>query len=376
MFNPYPFTLRSPIASISMSLSEDIDTELKQALLKYPNLNVNTFMGKREGHESFWVSLQPFLLSRGYRLRPRYHPNWIPSWKGEKHFKGLHNYEDAMSLITSNLIDAVRVGNGQRVVIKCVKTLTEEIAIVRYLTSGHLPADPRNRTVPILDIIALPNDETQALIVMPQLLEFFKLPFRRVGEVAEAFKQYIQGLEFMHEHNIVHRDACLYNLMMDVSQLIPRGLHFNNWMSHDGVNHRIEWRERAAVKSLQYYFIDFDVSHRYPPGLENIKDTGIYGQDRSVPERSLDVPYDPFKVDVYQLGNVLLNIIQRYEGLEPLQDLGSAMTRKNADDRPSPSQALELLGKLDRHILCRRVWRRGTTSFDRFMITFCRAKYI
>lgn len=31
--------------------------------------------------EFFWVDIQPFLLSRGYRLRPRYDPAWIPSWK-------------------------------------------------------------------------------------------------------------------------------------------------------------------------------------------------------------------------------------------------------------------------------------------------------
>lgn len=32
--------------------------------------------------ELFWVSHQPFLLLRGYKLRPRYDPNWVPSWSG------------------------------------------------------------------------------------------------------------------------------------------------------------------------------------------------------------------------------------------------------------------------------------------------------
>lgn len=30
--------------------------------------------------ERFWVDQQLFLLSRGYKLRPRYDPAWIPSW--------------------------------------------------------------------------------------------------------------------------------------------------------------------------------------------------------------------------------------------------------------------------------------------------------
>lgn len=30
--------------------------------------------------EIFWVTHQPFLESQGYRLRPRYQPNWVKSW--------------------------------------------------------------------------------------------------------------------------------------------------------------------------------------------------------------------------------------------------------------------------------------------------------
>jgi hypothetical protein len=30
--------------------------------------------------EKRWVSLQPYLLSKGYELRPRYRPDWVPSW--------------------------------------------------------------------------------------------------------------------------------------------------------------------------------------------------------------------------------------------------------------------------------------------------------
>ncbi|RDB27848.1 hypothetical protein Hypma_002137 [Hypsizygus marmoreus] len=357
-----------------MSHSTDTDTELKSALLKFPNLDIDAFMGKREEVELFWVSLQPFLLSHGYRLRPRYHPHWVPSWRGVKDFQGLHKYEDSRLPTKVNILDAVRVADGQKVVVKCVKA--SEIPLLQYLSSPPLSTDSRNRTVPILDILAMPNDETQALVIMPQLIEFFYLPFRRVGEVVEAFKQYIQGIEFMHEHNIAHRDACLFNLMMDASQLIPKGVYFNEWMTHDGVNYDFEWRERASVKSLQYYFIDFELSHRYPPGLKNIKDTGIYGQDRSVPERSLTVPYDPFKVDIYQIGNVLLNIIGRYNGLEPLLELGNAMTRKNPDDRPSPSEALKFLDRLDRHTLRRRIWKPRTTSSYRFHVKYFRAKYL
>lgn len=33
--------------------------------------------------EVFWRDLYGFLKEHGYLLRPRYHPEWTPSWKGK-----------------------------------------------------------------------------------------------------------------------------------------------------------------------------------------------------------------------------------------------------------------------------------------------------
>jgi hypothetical protein len=99
--------------------------------------------------------------------------------------------------------------------------------------------------------------------------------------------------------------------MMDTSKVIPKGFHFAFWRSHDGVvTKRFEWRERWSVRPIQYYFIDFGLSCHYPAGLTNIRDLGIFGQDKTVPERSLTVPYDPFKLDIYQLGNVIIQVAE------------------------------------------------------------------
>lgn len=32
-------------------------------------------------HEIFWRDSYTWLLDKGYRLRPRYDPSWVPSWK-------------------------------------------------------------------------------------------------------------------------------------------------------------------------------------------------------------------------------------------------------------------------------------------------------
>lgn len=97
--------------------------------------------------------------------------------------------------------------------------------------------------------------------------------------------------------------------MMDTSKVIPKGFHFAEPFTHDGVTWKFEWRDRWSVRPVQYHFIDFGLSYRYPRGRTNIKDIGILGQDKTVPELSLTVPYDPFKLDIYQLGNVIIGVV-------------------------------------------------------------------
>jgi hypothetical protein len=39
-----------------------------------------------EPTEIFWADQYRWLESQGYLLRPRYHPNWIPTWKRTKKY--------------------------------------------------------------------------------------------------------------------------------------------------------------------------------------------------------------------------------------------------------------------------------------------------
>jgi hypothetical protein len=97
-----------------------------------------------------------------------------------------------MSTQGLDVLDAVRISDSQKVVLKKVSTASYEIPIAQLLSSPALRNDPRNHTVPVLDVIPLPADDDWALLVMPALLEFQKLPFRRVGEFCEAALQYLQ----------------------------------------------------------------------------------------------------------------------------------------------------------------------------------------
>ena len=98
------------------------------------------------------------------------------------------------------------------------------------------------------------------------------------------------------------------NLMMDISKVIPKGSHFAQWKTHDGVDwEHFEWKERWSVKPVQYFLIDFGISLQLPH--KNVATIGLWGRDRTVPELSRTEWYDPFKVDIYQLGSVFLKMI-------------------------------------------------------------------
>lgn len=67
---------------------------------------------------------------------------------------------------------------------------------------------------------------------------------------------------------------------------------------------------------VKYYFVDFGIAVRIPPDVQPKRALGDYGIDREVPELSVTVPYDPFKVDIFIVGNVFRKQICAVRGPE------------------------------------------------------------
>ncbi|KAG5652517.1 hypothetical protein H0H81_004747 [Sphagnurus paluster] len=105
----------------------------------------------------------------------------------------------------------------------------------------------------------------------------------------------------------MRHDACTYNLMMDGSKIIPSGFDFVYPLPIvKGLYEKFSWHTRRSVGPNKYYLIDFGLSRYYPEGVDVEYQIGAIGQDRSVPEFALPLnpyPYNPFKLDIYQLGN-------------------------------------------------------------------------
>lgn len=93
--------------------------------------------------------------------------------------------------------------------------------------------------------------------------------------------------------------------MMDGRAMFPEGFHAQQWLFYPDARPIDLNASRTAVGGVRYYFIDFGIS-----SLDEDKVLGVDGQERA-PELSDSVPYDPYKLDVYILGQVYRGFILR-----------------------------------------------------------------
>lgn len=102
------------------------------------------------------------------------------------------------------------------------------------------------------------------------------------------------------------------NLVMDVSRVMPKGYHFvMRHNSPDNVKRLAPSVNRCRVAPVRYYFIDFEYSVHYYGGRESARTSEVIGgRINKLPELSTPGPYNPFKIDVYNLGEVFLDILE------------------------------------------------------------------
>ncbi|KAI0774924.1 kinase-like domain-containing protein [Trametes elegans] len=307
--------------------------------------------------ERFWQERQPYLHKHGYQLRPRYLPGWQPSWRGTRIDPTY--CEDSIMLINFEVIDARRGDDDRLVAIKTVLNDSEESRIASYLSSI---TDTQNHCVPVYEILPDPFDPSYSLMVMSYLRPCQDPPLSTIGDIIEFVNQTLQGLVFMHKHGVAHRDIAFENIMVDAASLYPDGHHpVRRWFSPDGA-HEVTPLPRAG-RSITYYYIDFGLSLRFPPGTTPSA-IGRVGRDKDAPELSSTVAYDPFKIDIFALGNLYSQEFeQKYNSMQFLVPLIEKMRRTSPASRPT---ALELLAQWEeiradlRESLYR--WRLGSKS--------------
>jgi len=93
---------------------------------------------------------------------------------------------------------------------------------------------------------------------------------------------------------------------MDATNMFPRGFHPIRSQKLPDCTTPAPVTSRFKVP-VKYYFVDYGISSYFHPraGSQTRLVVGTDGRDRAVPELSNRVPYDPFKVDIFTIGNVL-----------------------------------------------------------------------
>jgi hypothetical protein len=101
------------------------------------------------------------------------------------------------------------------------------------------------------------------------------------------------------------RDCVLHNFLMDPGAMYPEGFHPVQTAYKRDYSGMATHLPRSAV-GVKYYFADFGISvYVDPTSSPPYLATGIDGRDRDPPELSDTIPYDPFKLDIFIIGNML-----------------------------------------------------------------------
>ncbi|KAF8166987.1 hypothetical protein BJ912DRAFT_797366, partial [Pholiota molesta] len=289
--------------------------------------------------EKLWRDRYGFLNQKGYQLRPRYQPGWSPTRYGNGRHH--HSGEDYIMQILPQVLDAIRREDGLVVCMKMIQDpkKLKQIQITEYFSSRRMTSDSRNHVIPFYDTFADSFSPHIQYMVTPLLRRFDDPEFMMVCDVVDFVSQVLEGLTFLHENNVAHHNLTAEHIMMDAKSIIPTGWHFvSHFCEPDGMT-RISPLDRKS-HTVRYYFVGFgNCYHVSPKQMPLVVDIG--GSDTDVPELSTMKPYDPFKLDIYTLGNIIYKeIYLKYQGLDFLRDLVDYMRITDFQKRPNSDKVL------------------------------------
>ncbi|KAF9782683.1 kinase-like domain-containing protein [Thelephora terrestris] len=314
--------------------------------------------------ETKWRDRHEMLKEEGYELRPRLRPGWKASWL-ESGADPLECEDGEVLPSRPMLVDAMHEVTGKPVYIKEVPTDGEELRIAQMLVQEEWARDPRNHCVPLMRVFKDHKDPNTSYMVMPLLRPVDNPRFVTVKEIIKFVDQILEGLVFLHEKRVAHRDCVLKNIMMDADAMYLQGFHPIELEYAPDYSGYVKYVPRSAAK-VKYYFVDFGISVHIPESLGSMLVTGTFGRDRDPPELSPDwgkrnlqkrgnrsssdpsaaeeggEGYDPFKLDIFIIGNMLRREFQvPFSNLDFFGPLVEKMIQPFPDNRPSAEDALK-----------------------------------
>ncbi|KAH9856970.1 kinase-like domain-containing protein [Lenzites betulinus] len=273
----------------------------------------------------YWCSYRSLIQTRGFRLdtykdvKDWYHDYWASlGSEGHAVSKDLPGYiracrgKDENELcrddgLPERLFRGTQCSTGTKVVIKAVHLHSREYDVIRHLSSPPLRSHPMNHCIPVLDLIEVPRDNLAFIVMEEWSSQLVAETPCDLGHFLSALRQCIEHIVFMHAHRIAHLDVSLRNIL-------------TNYKGH-------------------YACIDYETSTRYDGSTA--ARTSICKGTEIPPELERGEWSDPYKVDVYALGVLLLRAMDLtgYDVPE-LHVLVKPMLSSRFEQRPTAQQVL------------------------------------
>ncbi|KAH9946038.1 kinase-like domain-containing protein [Epithele typhae] len=275
-----------------------------------------------------WYAYRCLLEGHGFRLetckdvKQSYHDYWAAqASEGRTVTKDLPGYiracrapnEDELCQdagLPDRLFRGTQCATGAKVVIKAVHIRSRELDVIRYLSSPAVRNHPMNHCIPVLALVDVPQDKL-AFIVMEEWCPQLTTTPCNLGRFFHALRQCIEHIAFMHSQRIAHLDISIRNVLTDC-----RG---------------------------HYAVSDYELSHRFPvlPGVVQTPRVAGCRRTECPPELERGESSDPYKVDVYGLGVLILRAMDLtgYEVPE-LRAFVRPLLRPTHEHRPTVSEAL------------------------------------
>ncbi|KAF9041531.1 hypothetical protein BJ165DRAFT_1489558 [Panaeolus papilionaceus] len=285
----------------------------------------------------WWQYLDSFFKSQGYVLctppsaekcfqfRPYPHDGKpLQTHQQCPHARRLYEKNIDCEFIYRHCLRAARDKHGQDVVIRIVSgpEPSDELKVLKRLSSRALLRDPRNITIPILDWLEFGG---LVFIVMPRWDLAWIHDFEKVSELIEISDVLFSYLDFLHDNRIAHMD--LHSDNTAINTIVPKNTYNAKGLRDPGVT--------------RYAVFDFGASVVYPyetplESATHVADNYNWGF-HGLP--SLTGPFNPFQADVGALGTMMEIQLRVIEHVVPqVGPLVDAMRVPNPGDRPTAKE--------------------------------------
>ncbi|TDL24785.1 hypothetical protein BD410DRAFT_61237 [Rickenella mellea] len=185
----------------------------------------------------YWPRYRSSLSKRGFRLDTVRDVRAFYANIGRAPPRSTHGADDDALCrdpgLPDRLFRGTRIHDGKKIIVKAVCLRSHEYAIIRYLSSPPLRDNRLNHTIPVLDLVPVPDDDIGFIVMEEWTRQLMHTTPCSLRSFLRTLRQCIEGIAFLHANYIAHLDISIHNLLTD--------------------------------DNGRYAYIDFECSRRFPP---------------------------------------------------------------------------------------------------------------